>query len=281
MTLDELKKRLSDIATSTDDTVEQINVSATATQKLIFEYLIEQVDKFEISAGDYVTGQNYAERIAIIERRMNELITKNYTPSVKDYLKHYNTIESQTIQLHADYNNLEVAKSLLNPTKQALLSQGSYYLVQGLADAYVQPAKFLMMQYVTKGSSVNDLRRALIRWDKGTMEAGELASDRHAPRLQAYATQIARDTVFTYQGAMQEVIKSEYGLTKFIYVGGLVSDSRPFCRHLVGLRRKIDLEEVPPLVEAFPEGLKPNTTKKNFLQYRGGYGCRHTVMVVK
>lgn len=169
MTLDELKKRLSDIATSTDDTVEQINLSATATQKLIFEYLIEQVDKFEISAGNYVTGQNYAERIAIIERRMNELITKNYTPSVKDYLKHYNTIESQTIQLHADYNNLEVAKSLLNPTKQALLSQGSYYLVQGLADAYVQPAKFLMMQYVTKGSSVNDLRSPTKCLQKGLL----------------------------------------------------------------------------------------------------------------
>lgn len=281
MNLREIESLLKDMSNGMDNKIDNINNKATSTQERIFALLIAEIDKFEIENGSYVTGQDYSKRFADIERKMNDIITKYYTPSVVEYLKHYNEIQDLTIKQQAEYNKIDVDKQLLNPTKQALYNQGSYYLTQGLADAYIQPAKFLMMQYVTKGSTVNDMRRALDRWDKGTLNTGELATDRHAPRLQAYATQIARDTMYTYQGAMQDVIKKEYGLTKFIYVGNLVKDSRPFCKHLVSLRRKIDLDEIPPLVIQYPQGLKPDTTKKNFALYRGGFSCGHSVMFVR
>lgn len=281
MTLDEIKKLLSGMATGMDDTIDKVNARAIEAQTRIFNMIIKEIENFEISNGSYVTGQDYTAKIAEIESKMYGIIAKVYNPAVYQYLKHYNAIETSTIQQHADYNGIEVDKQKLTPIKQSLYNQSSYYLTEGLADAYVQPAKFVLMQYVTKGSPVKDLRSAIERWDKGTMNAGELASDRHAPRLQAYATQIARDSMYTYAGTMQDVIRKEHGLTKFIYVGGLVKDSRPFCRHLVMLRRKIDIEEIPPLVVAYPDGLKPDTTKKNFPLYRGGYACRHTVMFVK
>lgn len=281
MTRREIEKILSDMATGMDARVDNVQQRALFTQGKVFDFLLSEVDKFDISDGRYVTGQDLNKRFGYIQRKMQELINTHYNPVVGEYLKHYNTIETATIQQQAAYNNIDVSKELLNPVKQVMYNQASYYLTQGLADAYVQPAKFLMMQYVVKGSTVKDMRSALTNWDKGTLSAGELASDRHAPRLQAYATQIARDTMYTYQGAMQDVIKKEYGLTKFIYVGGLVKDSRPFCRHLVSLRRKIDIEEIPDLVIAFPQGLKPDTNKKNFPLYRGGFNCVHSVMFVK
>lgn len=281
MTRREIEKILSSMATVMDSRVDNIQARALDTQKLVFEFLISEVEKFDISEGRFVTGQDLNKRFAYIQRKMQEIINKGYNPAVAEYLKYYNTIETATIQQQSQYNDIDVSKELLNPVKQALYSQSSYYLTQGLSDAYIQPAKYLMMQYVVKGSTVKDMRSALERWDKGTLNAGELASDRHAPRLQAYSTQIARDTMYTYQGALQDVIKKEYGLTKFIYVGGLVKDSRPFCRHLVSLRRKIDIEEVPQLVIDYPQGLKPDTTKKNFSLCRGGYNCNHVVMFVR
>ncbi len=281
MNLKEIEQRLKDMSTGMDSRVDNIQERALYTQGLVFDFLVSEVDKFDISNGRYVAGQDLNSRFAYIQRKMQELINTHYNPVVGEYLKHYNALENDTIKQHLDYNNIEASRELLNPTKQVFYNQASYYLTQGLADAYIQPAKFLMMQYIVKGSTVKDMRSALERWDKGTLNAGELASDRHAPRLQAYATQIARDTMYTYQGAMQDVIRKEYKLDKFIYVGSLVKDSRPFCRHLVGLRRKISFDEIPPLVVQFPQGLKPDTTIKNFPLYRGGFNCSHAVMVVK
>lgn len=281
MSLRELEQLLKSMATGMDGRIDDIQNTALDTQERIFNTLLSEIDRFDISDGKFVTGQDLTKRFSAIQRKMQELINTYYNPVVGEYLKHYNTIENDTIQQHADYNKIEVTRDLLNPTKQVLYNQASYYLTQGLADGYIQPAKFLMMQYVVKGSTVKDMRSAIDRWNKGTLNAGELASDRHAPRLQAYATQIARDTMYTYQGAMQDVIRKEYNLGKFIYVGGLVKDSRPFCRHLVSMRRKIDFNEIPALVIQYPQGLKPDTTIKNFPLYRGGYNCNHAVMVVK
>lgn len=281
MTIDEIKKLLHEMAVGMDDSIDNVNKKATEAQRLIFTMLIKEIEKFEITNGSYVRGQDYTERIAAIESKMYDIIGKVYNPSVNAYLRHYNRIEGATIKQHAQYNNIEVDKDNISTVKESLYNQASYYLTQGLADAYVQPAKFVLMQYVTKGSTVKEMRSAVERWDKGTLGPGELASDRHAPRLQAYATQIARDSMYTYSGTVQDVIRKEHGLTRFIYVGGLVKDSRPFCKHLVGLRRKIDIEEVPPLVIAYPQGLKPDTTKNTFPLYRGGYNCNHVVMFVK
>lgn len=281
MSLRELEQLLKAMSVGMDGRISDIQAAATSTQEEIFNALMSEIEKLDISGGRFVTGQDLVKRFAFIQKKMQTIINKNYNPAVIDYLKHYNTIENDTIKQHSDYNRIEVSRELLNPVKQVMYDQASYYLTQGLADGYIQPAKFLMMQYVVKGSTVNDMRRALERWNKGTLNAGELASDRHAPRLQAYSTQIARDTMYTYQGAMQDVIRKEYKLEKFIYVGGLVKDSRPFCRHLVSMRRKISFDEVPALVIAYPQGLKPDTTIKNFPLYRGGYNCTHTVMVVK
>lgn len=264
-----------------DDEVEKVRISATQTQQLIYEMLSEQILLFETENGKYKTGQSYAKRIAIIEGKMNAIIGENYTPAVRDYLSLYNLIEQETISQQKAYNDIDVPENTLTPARQAAYDQSKYYLIEGLADAYKQPAKFMLMQHVTNGSTIKQMQSTLRNWDKGQLQAGELASSQHAPRLQAYATQIARDTVFTYQGTTQKVISNAFGLKKFIYVGGLVKDSRPFCKHLVSLRRKIDIEEIPELVIAYPQGLKPDTTKDNFFEYRGGFNCIHTAMAIK
>lgn len=281
MRLDEVKSMLSSMATEMDVRVDDIHDKAIDTQSKIFSMLIKEIEQFDTIDGKYIIGDSYNKRFALIQKNIQDIISKNYNPVLSQYLQYYDNIEAESLKQHQLYNGLDIDKSTVDPLKTSYYGQAKYYLTQGLADGYIQPAKFLIMQYVTKGSTVNDMRRALDRWNKGTLNAGELASDRHAPRLQAYSTQIARDTMYTYQGAIQDVIKQEYGLNKFIYVGGLVKDSRPFCRHLVSRRSKISFDEVPELVIQYPQGLKPDTTKKNFPLYRGGYNCNHAVMVVK
>jgi hypothetical protein len=281
MNINELKKELTALTESMEGSVMGVDYAATTAQESIYKALLIQIEKFEIENGRFLKGQPYAKRIAIIQREMERIIGDIYAPKVSEYLSFYYDVEERSLSMQKAYNDIEADMKLLSPARQTIYTQAQYYMTQGLADAYIQPAKFLIMQQVAVGASIDDCRRMLKNWNEGELPAGKLATDRHAPRLQAYATQIARDSLFTYQGSIQDVIAQEYQLTKFIYVGGLVKDSRPFCKHLVGLRRKIDIEEIPELVKKYPQGLKPNTTKKNFLQVRGGYNCVHTCMVVR
>ena len=280
MTLDELRKKLEELDNMMDEAVTSVQTAATYTQEIIYKTLLEQVDLLKLDNGNLDPTQDLAKRFAIIQKKMEGIIQSNFTKDLKPYFSSYNDVESQVVSLHKSYNEIEVDVKKLTPQKQAIYTQANYYLTEGLADNYIQPAKFLMMQQVTAGVDINQMRTALKQWDEGTLPAGKTASDSHAPRLQAYSTQIARDTLYSYQGAIQDVIKDEYGLTKFIYSGGLLKDSRPLCRHLINLRRKIDLSEMPALIKKFPQGLRPNTTAKNWVVQRP-YNCIHTCMMVR
>lgn len=146
------------------------------------------------------------------------------------------------------------------------------------------------MQAVSSGMSIKDAERMMRNWDNGEFSTGALlASNRPSPRLQTYATQLSRDSLFTYQRTIQENIKDKYKLTNFIYQGNIIRDSRTFCRNLVNLRRKIGIDEIPGLIEkaakedghTLPNGMIPGTNSKNFIIRAGGFSCRHTVMVVR
>lgn len=264
-----------------DETVEDVRSSATKAQEEIYRFLADYINRFEISDGRFVVGQSVTARIAFIQRRMEEIIGEIYRPSITAYLGHYSTIDDITVALHRSYNELAIEKYKLTPARRTVYDQAEYYLTNALADAYIQPAKYLLMQMTTTGITLKDAQSALRNWNDGELVSGKLTSGRQLHRLQAYSTQIARDSIFNYNGTIQNIIAKEYELTSFVYVGGVISDSRSFCRHLVALNRKIKLEEVPPLVEKYPDGLFPDTTKKNFFQVRGGYNCLHIAMPVK
>lgn len=282
MSLDDLFEQLSELARNMDASIDGVDESATKTQALIYDLLRRRLDEFTYIDGKLDPTQPLAQKIMKIQREMEYIIGRYYSPRITEYLATFDNVDDVTISLHQSYNELVIKKSLLTSTRRTIYDQAEYYLIDGLADAYIQPAKYLLMQVVTNGISLKDARSLLKNWNDGELTAGsKLTSDRATPRLQAYSTQIARDSLYGYQGSIQQTIGKEYDLTKFLYVGGLVKDSRPFCKHLVSLKRKIDITEVPPLVEKYPAGLKPNTTKKNFVVNRGGYNCQHLVMMVR
>lgn len=281
MTLEELRKRLSGLTVTMENAVDNIVLSAADAQQIIYEYLLEQINFFEISNGAFVANQDYRQRLSIITKQVNAIINKKYKPSISEYLNTYKTIDETTSGLHKSYNEIVIEKSLLSSARRAVYDQAEYFLVDGLAAGYIQPAKYLLMQAATNGITIKQARSLLDNWNKGELVTGRLASGKQTPRLQAYAGQIARDSIFQYNGTIQDKIGQQYGLKKFIYVGGLVKDSRPLCKHLVGLRRKIELKEIPKLIEKYPQGVIPGTTEENFPIRRAGYNCIHTVMMVR
>jgi hypothetical protein len=109
------------------------------------------------------------------------------------------------------------------------------------------------------------------------------------------------DSLSQYDGAMNKMIADVYEFDNFIYVSNTIETSRPFCIHMrddLGGRfskdqLKIALNEYCPAGDPSDQtieykthsgevkrgkkgsGMIKGTTVENFVQLRGGYGCRH------
>lgn len=256
-------------------------IETDKAQEDIYKFLIEYIYKFNSKDG-FFSGDDFT-KILYVQKKIREFLDRDYIPTVYKYLKTYDPVQDEIVKLNKEYNDLIIDTDKLDPIRKTMYNQAKYFLVDDGMDAnYVQPIKYVLLQQITKNASIEDTKKLLGKWQDGKLTAGStLTSERPTPNLKQYSTAISRNSFYGYYGTVNELIADEYNLDHFIYTGGLVSDSRPFCKHLVGLRRKIAISEVPALLKKYPQGIIPDTTKENFLARRGGFSCRHGAFAVK
>ncbi len=263
--------------------VRGVEGAAAKAQAEVYEALREAIQRFEISDGRLVRGQAMAARLAKLESEIARVVGSSaYGKPIREYLGTFTTIEARSVAMQRTFNDVEVETAKLSPARKFVHERAKYFLEgAGLSDAYIQPAKYLLMQQVTTGMSIADALKMLERWDAGELTDGKQTAGRQTPNLQRYATQLARDTMYQYNGTVQDIIRTEYGLDAFIFTGDVIADTRPLCRHLVRLDRPITWDELPALLTRYPQGVIRGTTAENFAVYRGGYNCRHVVLAVR
>lgn len=265
-----------------DANIDKVAEISATLQERIYKLLLSRLNDFDSAEGKLVASQDYRRKILDIERRVNKILgQQNYKESINSFLNSFQEIEDRNVVLQRTFNQIEVNRKVLTPSRLLLYEQAADALSPALADVYVQPAKMLLMQQITSGATLSETQTMLKNWNEGEYNSGRLGNGVKAPALDKYATQIARDSAYGVHRNINNIVKDKYGLERFVYVGGVIADSRPFCIHLVALNRPIALEEIPPLVKKFPDGLYPNTSKRNFMQVCGGYSCRHQAMAVR
>lgn len=267
-------------------TIDDLDTSAAGIQKSITEMLLQQIQNFEIKNGKFVSSQDLRSRILNIEEKFEKILSGQiYTHAIKDYLGTFTTIADKTAMLHNDYNDLEVNMKKLNPARQVVYNQAREALYgSGIRSAYREPVKHMMLQQAMTGGTISDMENILGRWTNGDLSSGgKSPTGKPIPNLQQYTTQLARDTSYQFNGTVNNIIRTEYGLEGFRYVGDIIKDSRPLCVYLVNLRRDVSKEELTALLkkEDLKAGRIPGTTTENFCTYRGGYSCRHEAFPVR
>lgn len=296
MTLRELEKELNLLHELMDSGIDSITESSAKAQELIYEFLSEYINNFEIIDGRFVSTQNYAARFGYIQKKIESILGDIYKPSVTEYLSIYTPIEEASINLHKTFNEIELDLDRIAPTRKVIYNEAEYYLKQAIAPAYIQPVKYLLMQHVTRGITIRSSQRILEKWNKGEL-TGQLSSGRPTPRLQSYTTQIARDSAYQFHGTIQEKVRQEYDLKGGIYTGDIIKDSRPSCTWMVKQKRKFALSEITEILggkipkggaeiaaqlnKPFLSGLIPGTKTENFPVFRFGYACRHSWFPVR
>src|SRR5690606_13129165 len=266
-----------------DTTVINVEKAMTEVQSKAYEIVRNAVLSFEIADNIIMLNSNFYSRLLRIEERLKRLFgSSKYSVPIRKFLSNLNEINDRTIELHVKYNDLKKEIEALPEARKIVYNQAKEVFSSGaIADSYIQPVKNLLARQAVSGMTTKQALSLIEKWNNGELSSGRLNVGNPAPNLNRYAVQMARDTAFSMNRNANDIISKELDLTHFVYVGGLVADSRPLCKHLVSLRRRISLSEIPALVKRYPEGLYPNTTKANFMQVCGGYNCNHTAMGVR
>lgn len=278
----QLKYDLELLLSFIDEHIANINGLAATLQAKVYEIVRLELLKFDSEDGKLIPDQDLRKRLVSIDAKITQVFGVSiWEDGITDFLSSYQTIEDQNVSLHRTYNQLVIDTRLLTPARRFIYEQAKYSLSTGIKSQYIQPVKFLLMQQVTSGASIQDGLKMLEKWNDGELTSGSQTNGRQTPNLTRYATQIARDSAYSVDRTINNIIKEKYELDGFMYAGGIVEDSRPLCVHLVNMNRPVAFDELGPLLKQYPQGLYPETTVDNFLQRCGGYACRHKAFAVR
>lgn len=272
---DDLKKLNSFI----ENSVVSLEESIAGVQDDAVKFIKELIFEATIENGRFAGVGNLSKMLVEIDKRLKRDVKKI---DIKDYLSDLNDISKRTIDIHKSYNDLKKDIKALSEARQIIYQQAqTAFNIDSIALNYIQPIKNLVARQVLTNATIKETINLIEKWGKGDLSSGRLNKGNPAPNIERYAVQMARDTAHSMNRTTNDIIRRELNLDSFIYVGGLVADSRPLCVALVRMNRDIKLSEIPALVDRYPDGLYPNTTRDNFLQVCGGYSCRHTAFAVR
>lgn len=210
------------------------------------------IDEAETLVDDALSGkyqQSIEEQISVIPE-IDNLNVEYFSSASDQFIENRNFIKSiqqQTIQ------NLETN----------LLQDGLQYQVK-------QPIADIMNQNVNGGGSFSGFLEQLRTFIKGNSDLDG--------RLLSYSRGLLRDALFQYSRAYQQAITSDLGLVWYLYSGGLIDHSRPFCIERAG--NYYTQKEIESWADLDWQGKNPYTTKSSIFILVAGFNCVHQLIPV-
>lgn len=195
-----------------------------------------------------------------------------YEPALTDHIKVIPTIN----ELNNDY--FESISSAFKPNRvfiqqlqaSTIETLNTYILNDGLTAQIRLPLNEILNQNINSGGSYTGMVKQVEAFIKGNNEV--------EGRLLRYTKTYVSDSLFNYSRAYQQAVTSDLGLTWYLYSGGLMDKSRPFCIERSG--KFYHEDEVKAWASEEWKGKNPLTTESSIFVYAGGLNCRHQLTPV-
>lgn len=257
----------------------QFNKSLASVQKELAGELNKLVGSYY---GRRLSIPEKAQLLNEIQNKLNNILLKtDYKSAVDDYLLSFDKINDLQKDLHKAVNGISLKKVPLNDYKKAQIEIVKNNLLgSGVNAKFTEPIKEILTRNVLVGTSLEDARDILEKYVVGDDSLGV---------LQKNIGQVASDTIRQYDGAINGVIKEEYGMNKIAYVNSNIKTTRGQCLHWTSFEFITDeqLEEEIPVANAGGtlggykcSGMIEGTDLTNFTANRGGYNCRHEAIPI-
>lgn len=231
--------------------------------------------KFIETDADGNILQNAGNR-AILRASQNQfnktIQESNYQAAVEDHLKVIPKIDD----LNAAY--FESVSSAFKPNRifvkqlqaQAIETVNSFVLQDGLAAQVQLPLNQILNQNINAGGSFSGMLKQIETFVKG--------NDQIEGRLLSYTRTYLRGTLFNYHRAYQQSITADLKLEFYLYAGGLMDKSRPFCIERSG--NYYHHKEIEKWASLSWQGKDNLTTESSIFILAGGHNCTHSIIPV-
>ena len=257
----------------------------------------ESVD-FYIAEKNKLEGEPYLRRGTLaatavnrFEKRLSDAIEKNvsYKSEIRKYMTNFDKMDILNSKVHKLLNKINISGviKLANKQKRELVG-GTVEKVVGeigrfpenmlgdeMRQQFTKPVKKVLYQNIMQGKPQSAAKKALHNFIVG--EKGKIG------QLERWSGQIARDTLNQYDGAVNDMVRKEFDLNGFKYIGSLVKDSRPQCKKWkrMGVIRYDQLDKEISWAYSYGKGMIPGTNKDNFGTYKGGHKCAHQAVATR
>lgn len=219
--------------------------------------------------------QNAGNR-SILRAAQNQFdLTINNSPFQAIVEQHLNVI-SKIDALNESY--FESVSSAFKPNRQFLTSLqnnaietvNNYVLQDGLASQVKLPLNDILSQNINSGGQFSGMQKQLSTFIEGNPNLDG--------RLTSYSRGIIRDALFQYSRSYQQGVTADLGLEWYLYSGGLMDKSRPFCVERNG--NYYHQKEVESWASLSWAGKNPLTTESSIFTLAGGFSCAHSIIPV-
>lgn len=154
--------------------------------------------------------------------------------------------------------------------RQVIQNVNTYVLNDGLVANVKLPLNQILNTNINSGGSFSGFTEQLRAFIKG--------NDEVEGRLLRYTRTYVSDALFGYSRAWQQAVTADLGLKFYLYCGGLMDKSRPFC--IEHADNYYSHKEVEAWADLDWKGKNPLTTKSSIFILAGGFNCRHSIIPV-
>lgn len=243
-----------------------------AIQRRKFSGVVSLLDSLEYSNGSIVINEANLLKIESITEEIRNLLTEGeFETVVGELMGEFDTQAAITYRYYdAAFDGFEVpaiANDILAQKKREavvdLLNSTDQYLTN--------PMRQSLSNAVSGGATRSDLVEVfnlLINGDADTVG-----------RLERATRQIVSDTFALSDRAVTNTVAEQLGLEWYLYTGGLLDTTRPFCKARNGKYfRKKEVESWAGLGDW--AGRMAGTDEKTIFLTAGGYNCQHSILPV-
>jgi hypothetical protein len=264
------------------DEIEKLIVSANekllATigklQNLLFNRLNIVIKDLELDSEGYIK-QSSSNRKVLRDAQSefdNTVKASGFAKAVETHLKTIPKLDT----LNTDYfksisESFSTNRNFIRDLQKQIIQEVNQFILQDGLQANVKiPLNQILNTNVNSGGSFSGFQDQLRDFIKG--------NDQAEGRLLRYVRTYISDVLFNYSRAWQQAVTADLKLEYYLYSGGLMDTSRPFCTERAG--QYFHQKEIEAWAELEWKGKNPLTTKSSIFILAGGYSCRHQIIPV-
>lgn len=233
--------------------------------------VVSLLDLLDYSGGNLVVSEANLLRVEALVEEIKDVLTGSEFEKAVGQLM--NEFDEQAVLNYAYFSEIDEAFAIPSITN-AIVKERQSATIASLLDSTNQylsnPTREALSSAIQSGASRQDLIDTLRVIVQGDNEIDG--------RLLRSTRLVVSDAFALSDAAVTETIAENLGLEWYLYTGGLIDTTRPFCKARNGkFFHKTEVEKWANLTWS---GKMPNTNEKTIFLTRGGYNCQHSLLPV-